>query len=146
MEIDWASHLGKSYYGRKAQEDLAIMNIPARAKATTKAESATARVTFLMTPTEKEALLVRAAQEGLSVSGYLRRKIFDQKSDLDALVCAVHASSERALKVLDHALASMAIRERNAAKRGAQVRAKAASEFESWTSGQKDAVSRVLGA
>ncbi len=122
------------------------MNIHAPAKATTKAGSATARVTLLMTPTEKEALLVKAAHAGLSVSEYLRRKAFGQESDLDALVCAVHASSERALKVVDQALANMAIRERNAAKREAQVRAKAASEFESWTPGQKNAVSRVLGA
>jgi hypothetical protein len=146
MEIDWVSHPGTSYYGRDTHEDLPIMNIHARAKATTKAESATVRVTFLMTPTKKEALLVKAAQEGLSVSEYLRRKIFDQEPDLDALVCAVHASNERALKVVDHVLANMAIRERNVARREAQVRAKAASEFEAWTSGQKNAVGRVLGA
>jgi hypothetical protein len=122
------------------------MNSHARIDWPAKSERSTARVTLLMTPTEKEALLVKAAQEGLSVSEYLRRKAFGQESDLDALVCAVHASSERALKVVDQALTNMAIRERNAAKREAQVRAKAASEFESWTPGQKNAVSRVLGA
>lgn len=122
------------------------MNSHARIEGPAKSERSTARVTLLMTPTEKEALLVKAAQERLSVSEYLRRKIFDQESDLDALVCAVHASSERALKVVDNALANMAIWERNAAKREAQVRAEAASEFESWTSGQKNAVARMLSA
>jgi hypothetical protein len=146
MEIDCASLLATSYYGCNAHEDRPVMNIHTRTEAPAKSESATARVTLLMTPTEKGALLVKAAHEGLSVSEYLRRKAFGQEPDLDALVCAAHASNERALRVVDHALANIATRKRNAAKREAQVRAKAAREFESWTPGQKDAVSRVLGA
>ncbi|ODT96889.1 MAG: hypothetical protein ABS82_02745 [Rhodanobacter sp. SCN 67-45] len=122
------------------------MNIRTPPEATTKSESATARVTLTITPAQKKALLVKAADEELSVSEYLRRKAFDQESDLDALVNAVHASTERAVKAVNRALANMASRECHAAKREAQVRAKAASEFESWTSEQKNAVARVLGA
>lgn len=121
------------------------MNIHARTEKPTKSENATARVTLLMTPTEKETLLVRAAQEGLGMSEYLRRKAFGQEPDLDAFVNALRESTGRAVKALDRALANMASRERNAAKRDAQARAKAANEFASWTSEQKNAVSRMLG-
>lgn len=146
MEIECAGFLATSYYDRNAHEDRPVMNIHARTEGPTKSDRATARVTLLMTPTEKEALFVKAAQEGLGVSEYLRRKAFGQESDLDALVSAVHESTERAVKVVDRALAHMAGRERNAAKHDAQVRAKAATEFESWTSEQKNAVSRMLGS
>jgi hypothetical protein len=145
MEIDCASFLATSYYDPSAHEYRTAMNIHARTKAPTKFESATARITLVMTPTEKEALLVKAAQEGLGVSEYLRRKAFGPEPHLDAVVSALRESTERAVKVLDRALAKIASRKRNAAKRDAKARAKAADEFESWTSEQKNAVSRMLG-
>lgn len=118
----------------------------AHPQTTTSPETATARVTLLMTPTEKKALFAKANEEGFGVSEYLRRKAFDQEPNLDALVNAVRESTKKALNAVDLAIASITNRERNAAAREDEIRAKAAAEFNSWTPEQRGAVARLFDA
>lgn len=113
---------------------------------TTHPETATARVTLLMTPTEKKALFAKASEEGFGVSEYLRRKAFDHEPNLDALVNAVRESTKKALNAIDLAFASIDNRERNAGAREAEIRAKAAAEFDSWTPEQRSAVAHLFDA
>lgn len=110
------------------------------------AEKATARVTLRMTPTEKENLVARVAEEGFdSVGEYLHCKAFDHDPDLDALVAKVQASAVRAVQSVTRSIELVDHRTSDTAEHGAKVRAEAALEFASWTPAQKRAVSGIFG-
>lgn len=124
------------------------MNAPAKATTskTKKPENATARVTLLMTPTEKEDLFARAAEQGFeSVGEYLRRKAFDHDPELDALVAEVRESTARAVLAVNRSLELIESRTQETAEHDAAIRAEAAREFASWTPDQQRAVGQLLG-
>lgn len=122
------------------------MKAPDKATTTDKPEKATARVTLLMTPTEKETLFAKAAEEGFdSVGEYLRRKAFDHDPDLDALVAEVRESAARAVQAVNRSIELVESRARSAAEHASKVRAEAAAQFAAWTPEQKRAVSELFG-
>lgn len=76
--------------------------------------AATERVTFLMTPDEKSALLAKARRTGVSIGEYVRRSVdsFDPDEDaelaqLAALAAELQRSNAEASAALDRALASV---------------------------------------
>ena len=91
-----------------------------------KAETATERVTTLMTPTEKAALEIKARQAGISVGELVRRSVdsYDPEetvslAQLAALAAELERSNREAAAALDRALASVAATQEQLAARSA---------------------------
>lgn len=122
------------------------MNTPTKATTIKKSGNATARVTLLVTPAEKEALAKKANEKGFdSVGEYLRRKAFNHDRDLDVLAELVRESTARAVETVNRSLALVEGLASGAATRDEQVRTEAAKEFASWSTEQQRAVSGLFG-
>lgn len=79
------------------------------ATTTDKPEAATARVTLLMTPTEKRELFAKAKETGYgSVGEFLRDKAFDRDSSgARAAIKLMHTAIAATLEATDTALAAV---------------------------------------
>ncbi len=109
--------------------------------------NATARVTILMTPTEKKELFAQAKRAGFdSVGAYLRRKALGpEDTELDKLVDLVTESTHRANAALDAVLVSMKRHAKESPKQEALARAKAEAEIRSWSPGRLAAFRENFG-
>lgn len=78
--------------------------------------TATARVTVLMTPGDKETLTARARKQGVSVGELLRRSALESRSAEDEQVHAalvmLRESNAKASAALDKALSNITAREK----------------------------------
>ncbi len=91
--------------------------------------AATERVTILMEPAQKAALVKEASAEGLSVGELIRNKALDQDRLLAALAHELRESTANALRTIDATIARMDAREQRMAEREAAVRRAAEAEF-----------------
>lgn len=91
--------------------------------------SATQRVVILLSEGQKAELARRAANERVSVSDYVRHRVFDDQAELAELVSQLNASTDRANNALDKLFKRLdqATAGREAAE--AETRKRAESEF-----------------
>lgn len=91
--------------------------------------ASTERVVVLMTPDQKAAVTRRAQAAGLSVGEYVRRRALDDDPVVVALLGELAASTAVVNAALDATMARLDAADAQSARREAEARAKAKTEF-----------------
>lgn len=103
--------------------------------------SATARVTILMDPAEKQALEERARAREVSVGELARNTLFPSPNDEEEMLLAaidlLRESNRASLEALDRTLASLREREAAAQAKEVEVRRAAQKEVAQWSVEQR---------
>ena len=127
------------------------MSLEAREQEAAVSETASERVTILMTPTERHALESMVASAGLkSLGAFIRGKVFrpgadpDDDPEVEALVDLVNRSNRRAAAAIDHMIASIEQREEQRAEREARIREDVETQWNAMPQRQREALARLL--